>query len=213
MKKTIILLLLLLLTTIIKAQTQIESIQFIGINDDSLEFNVYSSISGGVISEYFVEYQENGDNINVNILYSEELPHADCYCPVQTNIKIKKDFYSKAIVSIMIRYAIGGTEENPIYSDKYQLIDSKEIDLLNISTINNLTTPNKIQIYPNLVQNIFHIDLGESKVVNLEIYNTQGYLLLKKNITSDNGIDISFLSSGLYFVFIDKKYINSIIKK
>jgi len=216
MKKNIILV-LLFFSTIVQAQTQtqtqIESIQFIGITADSLVFIVHSSISGGVTPEYYVESEEEEDNIKVNILYSEAIPSAECYCPVQTTIKIKKNIYLKAIVSIKIRYAIGGTEENPVYSNEYQLIDSKEIDLSNITSIDNFSILSKIAIFPNPVQNIFHVNLGENKMANLEIHDTQGNLLFSKNIISEKGIDVSFLSSGLYFVFIDRKYVSHIIKK
>jgi len=209
MKKNIILV-LLLFSTIVQAQTQIDSTQFIGITADSLVFIVHSSIDSEIM-KYSVEYEEESDNIKANILYSAGLD-IDCYCPVQTTIKIKKDIYQKAIVSLMIRYPIGGTEENPKYSD-YFLRDSKEIDLPNITSIDNYPILSKITIFPNPVENIFHINLRESRTVNLEIFDIQGNLLLCKNITHEKGIDVSFLSSGLYFVFIDRKYISHLIKK
>ena len=162
--------------------------------------------------EHYVEYEEEVDNIKVNIFYSEVFPHIDCYCPAQTTIKIKKDAYSKAIVSIMFRNAIGSTEENLGYS-VYRLYDSKEIDLSSVMSIDNSSILSTIAIFPNPVQNVFHINLRESKTVNLEIYDIQGSLLLSKNTTPEKGIDVSFLSSGLYFVLIDKKHIGHIIKK
>ena len=204
---------MLFFSTIVQAQTQIDHVQFVGTVADSLVFAVHSSISGGVTPEYSVEYEKEADNMKVNILYSEALPHADCYCPVQTIIKIEKDVFLKAIVAIKIRYTIGGTEENPVYSDDYLLIDSKEINLLNITGIDNYPTLSKISISPNPVQDVFRINLKESKTGNLKIYDIQGKLQLRENITSEKGIDVSFLSSGLYFVFVDRKYISSIIKK
>jgi hypothetical protein len=209
--KKIIVLLLFLSSTIVQAQTQIDSIQFIGTTADSLVFFVHSSANIEVF-EYHVDYEENLDNIRVNILYSGGWDEPECYCPIQTEIKIKKDIYLKAIILIMFRRPIGGPEENPDYSD-YWLADSKEIDLANITSFDNFLILSKIVISPNPVQNIFQINLGENKVVNLEIYDTLGKLRLSKNITSEKEIDISFLSSGLYFVFIDRKYISKIIKK
>ena len=214
MRKIIILALLLCSTIIVQAQSQIDSIKFIDTTTDSLVYIVHSSISSGVTSEYYVECEKETDNVNINILYLEAFPHADCYCPVQTTIKIEKDIYLKAIVSIKVRHAIGGTRENPIYSDKYVLIDSKEVDLAtNVTNVFNSTILNKFSIFPNPVRNVFYTNLEENKTANLEIYNLQGSLLLSKNIISEEKIDVSFLSSGMYFVFIDRKSIGRIIKE
>ena len=211
MKKTIILV-LLFFSTIVQAQTQIDSIQFIGTTADSLVFVAHSSADIEVF-KYSVEYEEEADIIRVNILYSAGWNEPDCYCPIQTEIKIKKDICQMAIVSIMTRRPIGGTEESPEYADDYWLIGSKEIDLANIINIDNPTVLNEFLIYPNPTQNVFHINLGENKAVNLEIYDIKGYLLLCENITPEKGIDISFLSSGSYLVLIDGKYISRIIKE
>ena len=207
--KKIIILLLLLSSTIVKAQTQIDSIQFIGSTTDSLVFIVHSSINIDII-ECYIESEGDLNNVKVNILYSGR--DIDCYCPVQITIKIKKDIYQKAIVSIMLRNVIGGTEENPEYS-AYWLADSKEIDLANTTSIDNFLILSKIVIFPNPIHNVFQINLGDNKVANLEIYDTIGSLRLSKDITSEKEIDISFLPSGLYFVLIDRKYISNIIKK
>ena len=93
MRKIIILALLLCSTIIVQAQSQIDSIKFIDTTTDSLVYIVHSSISSGVTSEYYVECEKETDNVNINILYLEAFPHADCYCPVQTTIKIEKDIY------------------------------------------------------------------------------------------------------------------------
>lgn len=212
MKKILIFIIILLsFSTIVKAFSKIDSIQFIGTTADSLVFIVHSSADIDVF-EYYLEYEENSDNIRVNMLYSGGWNVPDCYCPIQTKIKIKKDIYSKAIVSLMIRKPIGGTEKNPEYSD-YGFVDSIEIDLLNIANINNTLISNKFLISPNPVQKTFFVDTEGNKTTNLEIYNPQGNLLLCKNVTNKAEIDISFLPQGLYFIVIDKNYIYKIIKE
>jgi|GEM_PF-2716856 len=210
--KTNILLILLFFSTIVQAQTQIDSIQFIGTTSDSLVFVVHSTESDQILETY-VEYEEDMSVIKINVLYTMGWLQLDCYCPIETTVKIKKDTYSKAIVSLKQRYPTGGTEDNPTYSDDYKLNDSKEIDLANITNIFNPHVSSKVLIYPNPIQNVFYVNLGESTTGNLEIYDTLGNLWLCENIISEKGIDVSFLSSGLYFIFIDKKYISSIIKK
>ena len=210
MKKKIIL--LLLLPTIVQAQ-QIDSIQFIGADNDSLELVVHFTLEGVGVMPNTIEYEEDASNIKVNIFYTVTLPHPDCICQYKRTFRIKKDIYQKAIVSIWMLPVIGGTVENPEYPDDYSLWKSKEIDLSNIISIDNPTTSNKISIFPNPVQNVFYVNLGENRTANLEIYDTQGNLLLSKDIISEKEIDVSSLSSGLYAVLIDKKYIGNIIKK
>jgi hypothetical protein len=209
MKK--ICLFLFFLPIIIQAQTQIDSIKLITTMDDSLEFIVYSSIMGGAIPEHCIEYEENANNVRVNIFYSEVFPHIDCYCPVQTTIKIKKDIYAKAIVSIMFRIATGGTEENLEYSD-YQFKDSREI-LLSQTNIHDFVIDDDILFYPNPIKNSFYVDLKGKENLCLKIYNLQGALLFDKNIINSQSVDVSFLPSGLYVIVIGKKNIYKIVKK
>jgi hypothetical protein len=210
-KKTIILV-QLFLSTIVQVQAKIDSIKLVEITVDSLIFVVYSTESDEIFERY-VEYEEDMNTIKINVLYSMGWNELDRYFPIETTIKIKKDTYSKAIVSLKGRYPTGGTEEEPLYSNGYELWDTKEIDLLNITNIDNPVISNGFLIYPNPVQDIFHLNLGENKTVNLEIYGILGNLLLCKDVVSEKGIDVSFLSSGSYVVLIDRKYIAHIIKK
>ncbi len=57
-----------------------------------------------------------------------------------------------------------------------------------------------IMVYPNPVKDVLYIDMGESKDIQVEIYNTTG----DKVITArdKNKISVSHLSSGVYFVKI-----------
>ena len=215
MKKAIKILALLFLSTIAHAQSQIDSIQFIGTSADSLEFMIHSSANIEVF-EYNVEYKEESDNIVANILYSAGWNLPDCYCPIQTLIKIEKEIYQKAVVSIMIRYPIGGVEENPEYSDEYQLIDSKEIDLENITSIHNLTISNKISIFPNPAKNYLHFKTEKQ----FEIFDIMGKKqMLRKthqlNAESrkENVIDISNLKAGLYFIKFEDGCVEKFVKK
>jgi len=212
MKKTLILFSLLFLSTIVQAQSRIDSIQLVGVTADSLEFVVHSSMNIEVI-ECYVEYKEGLDNIKVNVLYSAGWNLPACYCPYQKTINIKKAIYQKAIVSLMIRYPIGGTEENPEYSDEYWLKDSKEIDLSNITSIGNVPILPKIEIFPNPVKNVFYIKLQDNRVTKIEIFDIQGISHLSKEILSDEKIDVTFLSQGIYFVLINKEQVFKIIKE
>ena len=99
-------------------------IQLQEITEDSLLYDVLLTTS--IIGEWTVEYEEDGSNINVNIL-ATETDRLACICPFLTKISIKKDTYEKAIISFKgRRRTIDWTPENPIFTDS-GVIDSKEI--------------------------------------------------------------------------------------
>ncbi|MCL2435333.1 MAG: T9SS type A sorting domain-containing protein [Lentimicrobiaceae bacterium] len=88
-----------------------------------------------------------------------------------------------------------------------------QIDLEIITNIDNPTISDKVSVFPNPVKNIFHVNLGEDKIANLEISDIQGRLLMSEVITSGKGIDVSSLPSGLYFIVVDKEAVYKIIKE
>ena len=222
MKKIIIYSFLL---TVINLQaqekSQIDSIQYIGINNDSLEFVVHSTINGGFgllldedgnyyhieIVEYIEIEEEN--SIKANILYSQGLP-ASCYCPLETTIKIKKDIYFEAVVEVMLRQMVGGSHINPEFGE-YKSVDVKTLNLLTLN-INNQIVNGKKSIYPNPVKDVLYVNFEEYKNSSFEIYDIQGILQFSTIITSENAINVSFLISGMYLIFKDKKFIGHIIK-
>jgi len=189
------------LSNIVKINSQIDSVNLVDITSDSLIFAVYSTLNNGV-SGCVVEYVPENETIKVNILYGLWYNDPDCSCSLRETIKIKKDIYKKAVVEVKHRHNM----------NDYNSVDIKEIDLANITNIDNPTLPNKISIFPNSVQNVLYINLGENKTMNFELYNIQGILLLSKSIITEANVDISFLSSGLYFIVVDKKYVYKIIK-
>ena len=201
MKKIITLVLLFFLITVHAQPEQIDSIKLVNITADNLVFVVHSTVNGG--ADYSViEYIEDEDVIKVNILYVQTAQE-DCFCELRDTIRIKKDTYTKAIVEVRLRNL----------HDYIRLVGIQKIDLLNIVSIHNPTISNKISVFPNPVQNVFHVNLGENKRANLEIYDIQGRLLLSEVIIYRKGIDVSSLSSGLYFIVVDKESVYKIIKE
>ena len=112
MKKLKILLPLLLSATVLQAK---DCVDFHKTTNDSLIYVMSFVISGG-IDWHTVEYEEDGDVVNVNILCSQ-VNQVECYCPYAAMFSIKKDEYQKAVVSLFVRSRIGGTEEDPVFSD------------------------------------------------------------------------------------------------
>ena len=64
------------------------------------------------------------------------------------------------------------------------------------------TTTEEFLIYPNPANDYIRIDLGSSARFSYEIYNLQAMATLKGEASSGEGINISELNEGLYFIRI-----------
>ncbi|MDR2835092.1 MAG: T9SS type A sorting domain-containing protein [Bacteroidales bacterium] len=73
---------------------------------------------------------------------------------------------------------------------------------ISVLPLNNVRE-NKYFIYPNPAQNSISIGNMFSEKVNVQFYSVSGQLLLQKEISEAENIDISCLTSGLYFVKIN----------
>ncbi len=74
----------------------------------------------------------------------------------------------------------------------------------------------QITIYPNPVVDKLHINNSNANVVGIKIYSTLGKLLFEDNMSNKKTVNISYLSSGIYFMEIssgDKKLIRKIVKE
>ncbi|PLX07879.1 MAG: hypothetical protein C0596_09060 [Marinilabiliales bacterium] len=77
----------------------------------------------------------------------------------------------------------------------------------------NVKPENSISIYPNPCNNILNISLPKSSFsYNIQIYNTQGKLLLNKEISNLYQLDVSYLSKGMYIIKAMNEEIEKIFK-
>jgi len=105
---------------------RIAYIQLQEATQDGLIYDVYTTMPG-LTYEYAVEYEEVENNtIKVDILHS--LLKVNCPCTSLTTVSIKKDTYTKAIISATGRYLITHSDGTPD-SYEYRLIDTREISL------------------------------------------------------------------------------------
>ncbi len=76
--------------------------------------------------------------------------------------------------------------------------------------INENETKNKFQIFPNPAQNSISISYPGNQLesVTLEILTSLGQLVCTKTITSNETIDVSNLSNGLYFIHLKGSNLN-----
>ena len=182
------------------------------IKEDSLDYIVQLTTS--IIGDWSVEYEDDGSStVNVNIIVTET-GHILCYCPFSVLISLRKDTYNKAIVTVEARHRTGGTQENPVFSDRGLLCLPRAFDLRTTGTAtHNTPADNEITITPNPVGNMLYVDLKTEEKADFKIYNLQGSLLLNTSISGSRYIDVSFLNSGLYVVVIDNKYFSKLIKQ
>ncbi len=68
----------------------------------------------------------------------------------------------------------------------------------------------EIRIYPNPVNDILQVSISNQKVTSIEIIDAIGKTHLKQGISSSNGINLSSLSKGLYFVRLSNA--NKVVK-
>ena len=70
-------------------------------------------------------------------------------------------------------------------------------------------------MYPNPAGNIIYVEIPKVKEnLSLELYNSMGSLIYKKNITEMlNSIDLSNQSAGVYYVDVMNNGINIATKK
>ena len=72
----------------------------------------------------------------------------------------------------------------------------------------------KFELFPNPVNGILNVNISDFRFKKIEIYNSQGSLVMNKtNLNSSNSIDVAGLSSGIYFVkLIENKNLLAIKK-
>ncbi|WP_445454143.1 T9SS type A sorting domain-containing protein [Flavobacterium sp. 25HG05S-40] len=79
-----------------------------------------------------------------------------------------------------------------------------------------LELSDKITVYPNPSTSVIYfqteVNLGDEKI---SIFNVSGQLVAQKQITSDNALDLSELSNGIYLIQFTNKNVKSfkIIKR
>jgi len=89
--------------------------------------------------------------------------------------------------------------------------NSITLEFNKVTGINKIGSSEKVFIYPNPAQNYVNV-ITASNINQIEVYNTQGQLLLKENNT--NKINIESLSPAIYYLRVvcnDKIHVEKII--
>jgi hypothetical protein len=106
-----------------------------------------------------------------------------------------------------------------IYTDELTVIAEQNTLLINdlVNGIENIITNPYYQFYPNPSTDFINIELNTLEDVNINIVNSKGQIILKKQITNSQTerINISGFPDGIYFLKIkgqDYSNIEKIIK-
>ncbi|WP_290696500.1 T9SS type A sorting domain-containing protein [Lacinutrix sp.] len=99
-----------------------------------------------------------------------------------------------------------GTEDG-ISVDSYVA----ELNSFTLSTVSSTLVSN-IKIYPNPVTDVLSVEANNQDTLNYSIYDITGKKLVKKSMTSQDNIDVSNLSNGVYFVQFTSKTAKQTLK-
>ncbi|MFD1552778.1 hypothetical protein DNU06_08570 [Putridiphycobacter roseus] len=73
-----------------------------------------------------------------------------------------------------------------------------------ISIISNYNTPYSSNVYPNPFENVLTVNTAPSSI--LKVYNMSGVLIFQTTLLlATNQVDLSFLPTGLYMIFVGNK--------
>ena len=78
--------------------------------------------------------------------------------------------------------------------------------------INNISTSNGISLYPNPTTGEITINAAGQKVDNASIYDINGQIVINTRSPSQNKMDVSQLSDGIYFIEVKVNGITSRMK-
>tara|TARA_R110002050_G_scaffold95549_4_gene198910 strand:- start:29931 stop:32273 length:2343 start_codon:yes stop_codon:yes gene_type:complete len=161
----------------------------------------------------------NSDNgVNVSQSTYSEVPNQQ-FVLVQTD-----DGYYKIIprISGKLVEVSGFSTANGTNVQQWEDVNSQgsgqwsliTLEILGIENQKDVTA-SSINIFPNPVENILFFTT-EMEIIKVSVYSSTGSLVLEKKVANNNSIDVSKLSTGIYFIMTNKdgrQIVKKIIKK
>jgi aminopeptidase N len=159
---------------------------------------------------YALKWNQVGNDLFVKISH---ITSASNVTPTFTN-PLDVRFIRVGLGDTIIRFNINSNNELFVISEIGQITNSISIDpnnwvinqvasILQDNTLGsiNLEEESKIEVYPNPTDGVFQI-LNLNQNAEIKIFNTNGQLLLSKNIAPNDSIDIQEFSMGTYILDI-----------
>lgn len=85
-------------------------------------------------------------------------------------------------------------------SDHGATIGKVNVDLATLSVDNAIAS--KFRVYPNPAKDVLTIDSRNINISSINVFNVLGTKVLERKELSDNQLDVSSLSNGIYFLKI-----------
>jgi len=158
--------------------------------DENIEY-VYAT--NGDLEKYTVTNtasDPNFVNIERTYTYDEQYSFEDLILPFRPSRLFYNHKRDESLNKISDAYT------NELVNDSRSLFNYVEVNTTSISTINSIDFIS----YPNPVKDFVSFDILEShSTISLEIYDVHGRNVLSKIVNHQQAVDLSGLSSGMYF--------------
>lgn len=212
---------------------RIKNVTFDGFSNDSsgasgyedftnIVFNVEASTSyplsvtdsypgANLIYMVYVDYNNDGDFNDYHEIVAQGTPNADTF---NTTITIPNSdiIYETDLRMRVIAYS-GNIDECQISTGE---MEDYTINITKTLNTNTVALKSDIELYPNPVKSKLYLKAENNILANssIKIYNLNGKLVLTDEINSNgsHAIDVSSLTSGMYFILIENEKISHSLK-
>jgi hypothetical protein len=186
-----------------------ESIVIEDLNIEDIEF--YDNDNDGIYEIYAWNYDNT--SYKNNIFYYTTTDYLNFS-------KVEIDSYSASYNQSdpytrgdLLLYDYNDDGKKDLFIDNFSSFEGLISSYKNISTtlsvedIKNDNNLNQLQIYPNPFVNSISWNNQENRIYDIELFSISGKSILKKT-TSENNLDLSFLTNGIYLFSLKNKIFN-----
>jgi hypothetical protein len=178
-----------------------ESIMIENLNIEDIEF--YDNDGDGIYEIYAWNYDDSA--YSNNIFYYTTTDYLTFTKTEIDAYSASYDFSDPSTRGDLLLYDYNGDGKDDLFIDNYSPFQGlisvyKNVsNKLGIEEVGNGTDLNQLQIYPNPFVDSINWISQESNLYTLQLFSQNGKLLFEKT-TSENSLDFSSFSSGVYFL-------------
>ena len=205
MKKLILISLSPLIVCSVLGQKIEKSLQIVPYTSDSISVNLK------VTSGHFIEYLDHTYNIVNDTIYFSvcyEFAIISVITTVYNTLNLAISQEGAYVFNIKLYYSSSEDTCNYFYFRGSALLNFSFplLDTINLSVVG---LSNSIQVYPNLVNDVLQMDVGNIKIKDISLIDIQGRKR-KSYHKTERQLDISNIAKGQYFLRIrtDKGTVN-----
>ena len=204
------------------------SVEVIDANGCSVTEEYELTISEIIVNasvENVTEYGLSNGSIALEVYSDDILTYIWSNGSIEQNLdSIPSGYYTVSIFndrgcSVIESYFVDEPDQviidQPTPEDEFDVVDEtnnnedEDEDLTAGLTVNNVD----IKLYPNPSTDFIFVNWGDLNVININVINSNGQLVINEDIINDNFLKINGLSSGKYFVNITTSENSRIVKQ